>query len=202
MKKFKTVLILFLTMAKIGLFTFGGGYAMIAIIERELVEKKKWIDKKEYLDVIAIAESSPGPIAVNTATFVGYKIGGFFGSLFATIGVVLPSFTIILIISFFYEQFVALEYVGYAFKGIQACVAFLILSAGVKMSKALEKTPFNIIMVILTVASLLTLDLLAVNVSTILYILGGAIVGLTLFLIKYFKQRTKGKDDKGGNSNA
>lgn len=189
-------------MAKIGLFTFGGGYAMIAIIERELVEKKKWIDKKEYLDVIAIAESSPGPIAVNTATFVGYKIGGFFGSLFATIGVVLPSFTIILIISFFYEQFVALEYVGYAFKGIQACVAFLILSAGVKMSKALEKTPFNIIMVILTVASLLTLDLLAVNVSTILYILGGAIVGLTLFLIKYFKQRTKGKDDKGGNSNA
>lgn len=202
MKKFKTVLILFLTMAKIGLFTFGGGYAMIAIIERELVEKKKWIDKKEYLDVIAIAESSPGPIAVNTATFVGYKIGGFFGSLFATIGVVLPSFTIILIISFFYEQFVALEYVGYAFKGIQACVAFLILSAGVKMSKALEKTPFNIIMVVLTVASLLTLDLLAVNVSTILYILGGAIVGLTLFLIKYFKQRTKGKDDKGGNSNA
>lgn len=202
MKKLKTVLVLFLTMAKIGLFTFGGGYAMIAIIERELVEKKKWIDKKEYLDVIAIAESSPGPIAVNTATFVGYKIGGFFGSLFATVGVVLPSFTIILIISFFYEQFVALEYVGYAFKGIQACVAFLILSAGVKMSKALEKTPFNIIMVILTVASLLTLDLLAVNVSTILYILGGAIVGLTLFLIKYFKQRTKGKDDKGGNSNA
>lgn len=204
MKKLKTVLILFLTMAKIGLFTFGGGYAMIAIIEREIAEKKKWIEKKEFLDIIAIAESSPGPIAINTATFVGYKVGGVLGSFFATLGVVLPSFVIILIISLFFEQFLALEYVGYAFKGIQACVAFLILSAGIKMGKALQKNVFNIVMVVLTVGSLITLDLLAQNVSTIFYILGGALVGLVIYLIRYFKNRTEKKknlnktDDEGG----
>ena len=92
MKKLKLLLTLFVTMFKIGLFTFGGGYAMIAIIEREIIERKKWIDNDEFLDIIAIAESTPGPLAINSATFVGYKIAGVLGSVFATLGVVLPSF--------------------------------------------------------------------------------------------------------------
>ena len=119
MKKGKLLLNLFLTMLKIGLFTFGGGYGMIALLESELVEKKKWIEKDEFVDMIAIAESTPGPIAVNASTYVGYKIAGFMGSLLATIGVCLPSFIIIFLISLFFEKFVALKYVAYAFKGIQ-----------------------------------------------------------------------------------
>ena len=193
MKKLKTLLRLFLTMFKIGLFTFGGGYAMIAIIERELVERKKWIDHEEYMDMIAIAESTPGPLAINSATYVGYKICGFFGSLFATLGVVLPSFIIIFIISLFFDKFLSLNYVEYAFRGIQACVAFLILSAGIKMLKHLKKNVFNVVLTSLTIILLVAFSLFAVNFSTIFFILIGGVVGLTVYLVEYFKQRHKEK---------
>lgn len=192
MKRIKELLMLFLTMFKIGLFTFGGGYAMISIIERELVEKHKVIDYKEFLDIIAIAESSPGPIAINTATFIGYKINGVLGSLFATLGVVLPSFIVIYIISLFFEQFLALEYVEYAFKGIQTCVAFIIISAGIKMLKKLDKSVFNYIMVGVFLIAFLAVELLAVNFSTIFFILIGGVIGLTLYLVKFFKNKSKG----------
>ena len=139
MQKLKKLLLLFLTMFKIGLFTFGGGYAMIAIIERELVEKKKWIENEDFIDLIAIAESTPGPLAINSATYIGYKVAGVLGSVFATLGVVLPSFIIIFVISLFFDAFIKLKFVGYAFKGIQACVSYLILSAGIKMLKKLER---------------------------------------------------------------
>ena len=102
MEKIKRALALFLAFFKIGLFTFGGGYAMIAIMEREFVEKKKWIGHEEFIDVIAIAESTPGPIAINMATFVGSAQGGILGSAMATLGVVLPSFIIILLIKMFF----------------------------------------------------------------------------------------------------
>ena len=194
MKKLKELLSLFLTMFKIGLFTFGGGYAMISIIEREIVEKKKIIDHKEYLDIIAIAESSPGPIAVNTATYVGYKANGVIGSIFSTLGVVLPSFLIVYIISFFFEQFLALEYVGYAFRGIQTCVAFLIISAGIKMLKKLEKSIFNYVMVLIFFIALLVVELFAVNFSTIFFILIGGTIGLTLYLVGYIKNKSKRGD--------
>jgi chromate transporter len=140
MKKLKLLLTLFVTMFKIGLFTFGGGYAMIAIIEREIIERKKWIGNDEFLDIIAIAESTPGPLAINSATFVGYKIAGVLGSVFATLGVVLPSFIIIYIISLFFDAFLSIVWVGYAFRGIQVAVAFLIFNAGIKMLKKLKKT--------------------------------------------------------------
>ena len=192
MKKIKELLMLFLTMFKIGLFTFGGGYAMISIIERELVEKRKLIDHKEYLDIIAIAESSPGPIAINTATFVGYKANGVLGSLSATLGVVLPSFIVVYIVSLFFEQFLALEYVGYAFKGIQTCVAFVIISAGIKMLKKLDKSVFNYIIVSVFLVAFLIVELLAVNFSTIFFILIGGVIGITLYLVKYFKDKSKG----------
>ena len=143
-------------MFKIGLFTFGGGYAMIAIIERELVEKKGVLNKDEYLDIISIAESTPGPIAVNTATFIGYKSGGFFGSVFATLGVVLPSFIIIFIISIFFRAFLSIKVVAYAFKGIEVAVAFIILTAGIKLFNGIKKTPFNIVLMALTVVSVIT----------------------------------------------
>lgn len=191
MEKFKSLLKLFLVMFKIGLFTFGGGYAMIAVIERELVERKKWIEHDEFMDMIAIAESTPGPLAINSATYVGYRIGGILGSVFATLGVVLPSFTIIFIISLFFDKFLALTWVQYAFKGIQACVAYLILSAGIKMFKKLKKTAFNLIMTILTVACFLTLSLLSINFSSIFFILAGGVVGVVIYLISFLKKRNK-----------
>lgn len=196
MEKFKRIIRLFFEFFKIGLFTFGGGYAMIAVMERELVEKKNLITHEEFLDIIAIAESSPGPLAINSATFIGYKTCKFFGSLFATLGVVLPSFIIIFAISLFFERFIALEYVGYAFRGIQASVAFLILSAGIKMLKHLKRTAFNVIMVSLTVALMVLLEFVAPDFSTVFLILIGGVIGLTVYLVGYFK--TKNKKDNGG----
>lgn len=196
MKKLKTLFALFFTMFKIGLFTFGGGYAMIAIIERELVERKKWIEHEEFMDVIAIAESTPGPLAINSATYIGYKIGGVLGSVFATLGVVLPSFIIIYLISLVFDKFLSLVWVQYAFRGIQACVAFLILSAGFKMLKKLEKNAFNLIFIILTVGCLVGFSLFAIDFSSIFYILIGGVVGLTVYLIGYIKSKNgKSKDN-------
>ncbi len=193
MQKLKALLKIFWTFFKIGLFTFGGGYAMIAVVEREIVERKKWIPQDEFLDLIAIAESTPGPLAINSATYVGYKVCGVLGSIFATLGVVLPSFIIIFVISLFFEAFLAFEYVGYAFRGIQACVAFLIVSAGFKMLKGLKKNLFNIILLCLTVGCMLTLSLLAVDFSSIFYVLIGGFVGLSTYLITLCVKKNKDK---------
>ncbi len=189
MKKLKTLFALFFTMFKIGLFTFGGGYAMIAIIERELVERKKWIEHEEFLDVIAIAESTPGPLAINSSTYIGYKICGVLGSVFATLGVVLPSFIIIFAISLVFDKFLSLVWVQYAFRGIQACVAFLILSAGFKMLKKLKKNVFNVVFITLTIGCLVGFSLFAIDFSSIFYILIGGVVGLTIYLIGYIKSK-------------
>ena len=120
---------LFLTFFKIGAFTFGGGYAMIPLIQREAVERRRWVSDEDILDIIAIAESTPGPIAINAATFVGYKTRGFWGAFCATFGVVLPSFVIITLISFVLQEFESLRAVKYAFFGIRAGVLALILKA-------------------------------------------------------------------------
>ena len=133
MRKIKNYLSLFLTMLKIGLFTFGGGYAMIALIENEFVEKKKWLDKDEFLDVAAIAESTPGPIAINMATFVGSSQGGFLGAILATLGVVLPSFIIILIIATLIRNFMKYAGVKAFLSGIRPCVVGLILATAITM---------------------------------------------------------------------
>ena len=125
MKKYKLIMRLFLTMLKIGVFTFGGGYAMIALLENEFIEKKKWIEKDEFLNMVAIAESTPGPIAINAATYIGYQTAGFWGSLAATVAVCIPSFIIIFLISLFFDTFLSLTYVAYAFRGIQICVIYI-----------------------------------------------------------------------------
>lgn len=191
MKKGKLILNLFLTMLKIGFFTFGGGYGMIALLESELVEKKKWIEKDEFVDMIAIAESTPGPIAVNASTYVGYKIAGFMGSLLATIGVCLPSFIIIFLISLFFEKFVALKYVAYAFKGIQVCVTFLIFLAGIKLFKNMKKNIFNFILLFITMVLVIVFNLFKVSFSTIYFILISALIGIFIYLIKYLSDKKK-----------
>lgn len=209
MAKIKRLLQLFITMFKVGLFTFGGGYAMIGVIEREIVEKKKWLDQNEFLDVVAIAESTPGPLAINTSTFVGYKREGFWGSVFSSLGVILPSFIIILAISLFFELFLELKLVGYAFRGIQIAVAYLILSAGLKMFFRLKKTFFNVFLFILSLLSLVLLTVFAVDFSTIYLILIGGAIGLIVYSIalcstgKYkntVEEERKEKSSDGGKS--
>ncbi len=139
---------LFLTFFKIGLFTFGGGYAMISLIEKEIAEKKQWITHAELLHLLSIAESTPGPIAVNSATYIGVLRGGVIGGICATLGCVLPSFIIIYAISFFLEAFKAIQLVQYAFWGIRAGVAVLILKAGVKFFKNVDKSVLSILIML------------------------------------------------------
>ena len=185
---------LFITMLKIGLFTFGGGYAMIALLENEFVSRRKWIGKNEFLDMVAIAESTPGPIAINAATYIGYRVLRFRGSLIATVGVCIPSFAIIYVISLFFDKFLSLTIVANAFKGIQICVIYLIFSAGVKMLKGISKTPFNVITIIAVMSAMIITSILAVNFSTIYYILICGICGVVLYLFQSLsvnKERSK-----------
>lgn len=185
---------LFITMLKIGLFTFGGGYAMIALLENEFVSRRKWIEKNEFLDMVAIAESTPGPIAINAPTYIGYRVLRFRGSLIATVGVCIPSFAIIYVISLFFDKFLSLTLVANAFKGIQICVIYLIFSAGVKMLKGISKTPFNVITIIAVMSAMIITSILAVNFSTIYYILICGICGVVLYLFQSLsvnKERSK-----------
>lgn len=185
---------LFITMLKIGLFTFGGGYAMIALLENEFVSRRKWIEKNEFLDMVAIAESTPGPIAINAATYIGYRVLRFRGSLIATVGVCIPSFAIIYVISLFFDKFLSLTIVANALKGIQICVIYLIFSAGVKMLKGISKTPFNVITIIAVMSAMIITSILAVNFSTIYYILICDICGVVLYLFQSLsvnKERSK-----------
>ena len=189
----KKYLSLFLTMMKIGLFTFGGGYAMIALLENEFVEKKKYADKNEFLDMVAIAESTPGPIAINAATYLGYKQGGFFGSLAATVGVVLPSFAIIFAISLFFDAFLSLTLVSHAFRGIQVCVVYLIFSAGLKMLKSMKKTVFSVTVLSAVTVCMVTLSLFAVKFSSVLYILICGCAGIFVYFLGVMQKRKEGK---------
>ncbi len=183
MTKKSICLRLFLTMFKIGLFTFGGGYAMIAFLEDEFVAKKKWMEKNDFLDMLAIAESTPGPIAINSATYIGYRSAGVLGSVCATLGVCLPSFIIIFIISLFFDAFLEIKYVEYAFRGIQVAVIYLILSAGLRMLRQLDKTPLIAVLFVVATVALLLLSFFAVSVSAIVFVLAGGAVGLSVFLI-------------------
>ena len=162
---------LFGTFFKIGAFTFGGGYAMVALLEHEFVEEKRWLTREEFLDMVAIAESTPGPVAVNSATYIGYKLAGVAGAAASTLAVCLPSFAVIYLISLFFDRFLQLTVVANAFKGIQACVIYLILSAGVKMLKNLQHTHFNTAVVVVVLAAMVGCSVLAVKFSSICCIL-------------------------------
>ena len=135
---------LFFTFFKIGLFTFGGGYAMISLIEDECVNKNKWLSKQDMQEIVVLSESTPGPIAINASTFIGYKIGKFFGSAFATLGVILPSLVIIVIISIFLNSFKDNLFINFVFQGIRASVILLMFQAFLNLSKNIRKNAINI----------------------------------------------------------
>ena len=195
-KKINKILDLFITMFKIGLFTFGGGYAMIALLDREFVERKSWIEQEEFLDLITIAESTPGPIAINSATYLGYKVAGIFGSLSATIAVCIPSFTIIYTISLFLDAFLELTVVAAAFRGIQACVVYLIMSAGLKLLKKMQKNVLSVVLFVATISGVVLLSLLAVKFSTLFYIIIGAIIGSVSYLISSVSKKEKKRSER------
>lgn len=193
MKKIKTLLEMFLTLFKIGLFTFGGGYAMLALLESELVEKKGWLEKEEFLDMVAIAESTPGPIAINSATYIGYKRAKALGSAVATLAVCLPSFIIIFVISLFLDKFLEFRLIQYAFRGIQACVVYLILSAGLKMLKGLKKDVMSIVILSAVLVAMVVLSIFAAKFSTIIFILISGVVGLAVHFIRASRKRKEKK---------
>jgi len=200
-----SILNLFFIMLKIGLFTFGGGYGMIALLENELVQKKGWITKDEFLDMVAIAESTPGPIAINSATYIGYKVAKFWGAFFATLAVCIPSFVIIFCISLFLNAFLSIKVVSYAFRGIQVCVTFLILTAGIKMIKDVKKDAISIVIMCATFLAVILLSIFAVNFSSIFYILISGVIGLFVYLIRRAKAKKSNElpmlDKKTENEN-
>ena len=175
---------LFLTFAKVGLFTFGGGYAMISLIENSCVEKKGWITHDEMMNVTVIAESTPGPIAINCATFVGYKQKGMIGAIAATIGMVLPSFCIIFLISMFLDNFLEIAWIAHAFMGIKIAVGILILDAAIKMIRKMQKKPIPLTIVACAFLAMLLIDIFALHVSSITLMLIAAVISLAIFLTR------------------
>lgn len=175
---------LFLTFAKIGLFTFGGGYAMISMIENNCVERKKWITHDEMMNVTVIAESTPGPIAINCATFTGYKKAGFPGAVAATLGIVVPSFLIIWLISIFLDNFLKLTIIANAFRGIKIAVGILILDAAISMIKKMPKKKLPRTIMLCSFAAMFSINVFALNFSSISLMLLAAVVSLSLFIFK------------------
>ena len=184
----KTVLQMFLTFARIGGFTFGGGYAMLPMLQKEVVEKYKWATNDELLDYYAIGQCTPGIIAVNVATFIGYKHKGIWGAIFATLGVVTPSMIIIGLIAALVSNFRELEVVQWAFSGIRAAVVALILSAVLKIAKkSLVDIFTTIIFIAVTALSFFT------DLSPVVFIITAAVCGL---LIKISKEKKAKEDEK------
>ena len=173
---------LLLTFLKIGLFTFGGGYAMISMIENICVENKGWITHEDMMNVTVIAESTPGPIAINCATFVGYRQAGFWGALAATLGIVVPSFLVIFIISMFLDHFLTIAVIANAFRGIKIAVGILVLDAAVTMVKKMPKKPFARAMAAGSFVAMLLINLFGWNFSTISLMLIAAAIGLAAFV--------------------
>lgn len=178
------ILDLFLTFAKIGLFTFGGGYAMISMIEDCCVEKKKWITHDEMMNITVIAESTPGPIAINCATFIGYKQSGIIGALFTTFGIVLPSFVVIFIISIFLDSFLELTIIANAFKGIKVAVGILILDAAITMVKKMKKRILSKVIMVCSLVAMLLINIFSLNFSSISLMVIAAMVSLIVFIVK------------------
>ncbi|WP_278599670.1 chromate transporter [Clostridium tertium] len=169
---------MFIAFFKIGVFTFGGGYAMIPLIEEEVVNNKKWLEKEEFMDVLVVSQSLPGALAVNCSIFLGYKIGGLIGAIMALLAVILPSFIIIIIIAAFFMQFRNNYYVNAAFKGITAAVPMLVLVGAISLSKGLEKSTRTIVTIIVALIALTLFD-----IHPIIVIIVSAIYGV-IFLRK------------------
>ena len=182
---FVRLLTLFITFLKIGAFTFGGGYAMIPIIQKEVVDKRKWVTTGDILDILAISESTPGPISVNAATYIGFRVAGFWGSLFATLGLALPSFVIIYIISFFYKTFMTWAVVQAAFKGLSVGVIILLCMAIVKLKKAIPNNFLSVALFVITLATMLCFNIFQIKIPfvSLMFIALGLIVGIIATLL-------------------
>ena len=185
---------LFLTFAKIGMFTFGGGYAMISLIENDCVEKKKWITHDEMMDMTVIAESTPGPVAINCATYVGYKKGKLLGAIIATVGMVLPSFIILFLISKYFDKFLEISWVANAFRGIKIAVGILIVDAAVKMLQKMKKKPMPIIIVACSFLTMMLIDIYSINISSMILLLVSAFIGIIVFVMKSHANKREKKE--------
>ena len=200
MNVIKKYLQLFWAFFKIGLFTFGGGYAMISVIYNEIVEKRKYISEDEFADVVAIAESTPGPIAINSATYIGFKRGGVLGAILSSVAVTLPSLIIIFAISLFLDRFMEIELVRKAFKGIQCAVAVLIFSASIKLFKTVKKKALSFALIGFSAITMLAIDFFSLNISSIFIILVGAIAGAITFFVGKKTEKPMGvKDNSAAN---
>lgn len=183
---------------KLGAFSFGGGAAMLGLLRDEIVLKKKWLNDKELMEITGIAESTPGPIAINVATYIGYKRAGIIGGIFSTLGVVTPSFVIIFIISLFFENLLDYAYVVYALDGVKCAVIFLILKVGFGLCKEFKKDIFALSLFIVAVTLIVILTIFAKNFSAIYYILGGCALGLLYY--GFYKGRKIAKSENKGEN--
>ena len=174
---------LFLTFMKIGMFTFGGGYAMISVVENACVEEEHWITHDDMMNITVIAESTPGPIAINCATFVGYKKRGLIGAAVATTGMILPSFLVIYLVARFLDSFLEISWIAHAFEGIKLAVGILIIDAGVKMLKQIPARTLPRLIMACAFSAMLLIDILALRISSIALLLIAAAVSLVLFTI-------------------
>ena len=189
--KARTCWDLLCTFFKIGLFTFGGGYSMISLIDDECVVKKKWITSDELMNVTIIAESTPGPIAINCATYVGYRQAGILGSVISTIGVVFPSFIIIYIISLFFDNILENKIIASAFKGIKIAVSLLVFTAALRMLKIIPRNKLPLIIMALTFVAMIAISVFSINFSSIYLILIAGLVGYITFAISRFRKEDK-----------
>ncbi len=180
---------LFLTMLKIGFCAFGGGYTIIALLEREFVSGRRWIEHEEFMNVVALAESTPGPIAVNVATYIGYKLRGMTGAVLCTLSVCFPAFFLMYLVAIFYDAFMANRYIAAAFQGVQVCIVYVIGSAGFRMLKKMKKKPLNWCILALTVCLMIGLSLFGRRISSILYILASGLIGLFVYLLRFWRER-------------
>lgn len=191
MNKPKNLFELFFTFFKIGLFTFGGGYAMIGVIENIFVEQKKWLTDDQMASIAVIAESTPGPIAINSATYIGNSLCGFTGALCATLGVVLPSFIIIFIISLGFDAVIAYPVVANAFKGIKVGVSLLILDAGINMALKAKKTTFSKIVIVSSCVMMVCINAFMLKISSIVLMLLAGSVALVMYFLKENRRNEK-----------
>ena len=163
----KKLIELFISIFNIGAFTFGGGYEMIPLIEEEVVNNKGWLSKEEFVDILIVAQSLPGALAVNTSIFLGYKISGILGAITTLIAVILPSFFIILIIAIFFMQFRDNYYINAAFQGITAAVPILVLVGAISLSRGLSKNLRTILTIIIALIALMFFNIHPVLVVVI-----------------------------------
>ena len=192
MKKSTPLSSLIFTFMKIGLFTFGGGYAMISLIDSECVGKRKWLTHDELMNITVIAESTPGPIAINCATYVGYQQAGFWGAVLSTIGIVSPSFTVIYLISLFFDNILEITIIASTFKGIKIAVGVLILSVAIKMFQKMHKKKLPIVVMSGTSILMLAINFLNLSFSSVYIILIAGLIGTLTLIIEQIPSKNRG----------